>query len=839
MADGDDLEGDGPRTYDVVTRPGAGAGSYSQPLYEQATGELERPAPAQRPRSVALLDPWDRATSPEVLGNRATAAAGTQTEFQAAVAAVTGQLFGGVVPYVEPGRSIVEFDGVQFSESEAYNRRQLMFFNLTAGTKATKAFVDAFQASVTSEAWEVRDEPRDAVERRVAVIHQRRTAAVQATRRALTSILAERDAFLDTFRKSAEAKVLERLKASEDRVYDELLRYDVVTTTQTLEAGLWAVSVKTHSMKPTDEVSDLAAAAGELARLRKRINTLEAQRQSALKPDPDLEPGAGAGSRAVSDEGRAEYERLTVEIDAAEKQFTLLREAEIEEFPVLAAFTDDVDALEDLATGATGDNAKQIAERSQDVLDNIQKVRDGLDGRFSVWKQSKVLDETKAEAADSQWKRNWVDEKSAEVRGDESDRSLLLAVVAIGLGILAAIPTGGSSLVAAGTFVAGAGAAAISTYTVYEHVAEYRLESAASGTDYDKARAISEEEPSLFWLALDVVGAAIDLSAAAKAFRAVVALRRTALAADALDEAALATLRREGNQIGADLARPLPGLGDKLADDVAKQRKAFDEAFDDAAKEANAAAQGEQATQRVRRLSRAARRVRQVLADLIEQIRKWAAKAFAAFGFKYFTVEINGEWVEVYGHRSPKILVARFKIGVLEEYVINETEALKRLRHSRASQLGKAAATADDELAKILRGNAVQISEDIGERSAEQAVKRMFKGADNPAAKIYHGHGRGVLDLVFELDDGTIIIVEAKGGAGRIGTRIVAPGVEAQQGHRRYLLSILDEMEKDAPEVVAKVRDALKRKRLRYLYSETPIPEAGEALETTLKEFKL
>nr|WP_046283674.1 hypothetical protein [Mycobacterium sp. UM_NZ2] len=139
----------------------------------------------------------------------------------------------------------------------------------------------------------------------------------------------------------------------------------------------------------------------------------------------------------------------------------------------------------------------------------------------------------------------------------------------------------------------------------------------------------------------------------------------------------------------------------------------------------------------------------------------------------------------------------------------------------------------------MLRGNAVQISEDIGERSAEQAVKRMFKGAGNPASKIYHGHGKGVLDLVFELDDGTVIAVEAKGGAGRIGTRIVAPGVEAEQGTRRYLLSVLDEMEKDAPDVVAKVRDALKKKTLRYLYSTTPIPEAGEALETTLKEFQL
>lgn len=832
----DDDEPDEGRTYDVVTRPGAGAGSYSQPLREAAASELAPTAPRQ---AVAVLDPWDVPQSPRHEGGQATAAA-AEPGWQAVTSAVVGRLFAPVMPAVDPGRSIVEFDGVQFSESEAYDRRQLMFYNLTAGTKATKALVDGFESSVEAEAWEVGDQRDDPVEARMATIQQRRLVAAQATRRALTAILAERDAFLEKFRKAAEGKLLEQLQTSEDRVYDELSRYGVATTSETLGAGPMTITLKSHSMTPSEEVTDLAEAAGALARSRKHINELVAARDSLLKTESDYASGTGAGSyQTMVDENREEYDRRDAAVEEAEKEFTVLREGEVEEFPVLAAFADDLDALEALAEGATGTNAKQIAEKSEQVLKNIQKVRDGLDGRFSVWKQPKILDETKPEVADDQWKRNWVDEKSAEVRGDESDRSLLLAVVAIGLGLLAAIPTGGSSLVAAGAFVAGAGAAAISTYTVYEHVADYRLESAAAGTDYDKARAISEEEPSLFWLALDVVGAAIDLSAAVKAFRAAAALRRAALAADAVDEAALAAVRREGNAIGADLAKPLPGLGDQLAEDVAKQRKAFDETFDEVAKEANAAAEGEQATKQVGRLSRAARRVRQVIADLIERIKNWAAKAFEKFGFKYFTVEINGEWIEIYGHRSPKVLVARFKIGVLEEFTINETETLKRLRHSRASQLGKAAATADEELTKVLRGNAVQISEDIGERSAEQAVKRMFKGAGNPASKIYHGHGKGVLDLVFELDDGTVIAVEAKGGAGRIGTRIVAPGVEAEQGTRRYLLSVLDEMEKDAPDVVAKVRDALKKKTLRYLYSTTPIPEAGEALETTLKEFQL
>jgi hypothetical protein len=61
-------------------------------------------------------------------------------------------------------------------------------------------------------------------------------------------------------------------------------------------------------------------------------------------------------------------------------------------------------------------------------------------------------------------------------------------------------------------------AAAISGYNLYQHGEEFAQQSALAGTDFDKALAISADEPSSFWLALDAVLFLADTSAALKAF---------------------------------------------------------------------------------------------------------------------------------------------------------------------------------------------------------------------------------------------------------------------------------------------------------------------------------
>jgi hypothetical protein len=58
---------------------------------------------------------------------------------------------------------------------------------------------------------------------------------------------------------------------------------------------------------------------------------------------------------------------------------------------------------------------------------------------------------------------------------------------------------------------------------------------ALSGTAFDKANALSQEEPSLFWMAVEVVGVAVDAAAAFKAISsAVKAVKAVEEAGDAV-----------------------------------------------------------------------------------------------------------------------------------------------------------------------------------------------------------------------------------------------------------------------------------------------------------------
>ncbi len=91
-------------------------------------------------------------------------------------------------------------------------------------------------------------------------------------------------------------------------------------------------------------------------------------------------------------------------------------------------------------------------------------------------------------------------------------------------------------------------AAAISTVSAIQHYQEYQLQSAMNQSDFDKAKVISQQEPSLFWLAMDIIGAIGDIGAAAgvlmKAFRALAPLIDTLKAAKTEEEAQKALGRR-------------------------------------------------------------------------------------------------------------------------------------------------------------------------------------------------------------------------------------------------------------------------------------------------------
>ena len=171
---------------------------------------------------------------------------------------------------------------------------------------------------------------------------------------------------------------------------------------------------------------------------------------------------------------------------------------------------------------------KEIVER----LSNIQKVRGGLEDRdkVNIWRLPNLVALTQIrmgaemDALTQRWVTNQVD---AEKPG--MFESIALLIFNIGA-ILLAAPTGGASLAVA--FGVNAAVAA-------EHVKDYMMQKALTGTSFDKAQALSQDEPSLFWLAVDIVGVAFDAAAAFKALAGTV--KAVKLAKEAKDAAKVAS----------------------------------------------------------------------------------------------------------------------------------------------------------------------------------------------------------------------------------------------------------------------------------------------------------
>jgi hypothetical protein len=175
---------------------------------------------------------------------------------------------------------------------------------------------------------------------------------------------------------------------------------------------------------------------------------------------------------------------------------------------------------------------------------------------------------------------------------------------------------------------------------------------------------------------------------------------------------------------------------------------------------------------------------------------------------------------------KPKPQSATIKGCIETEKVFNETLsglALETLVKFRQSSAGQAAG---------------RISEMLGEVGADQWVKKVFPVAE----RAYWGKGSGVLDLAYLLTDGSILVIEAKGGGGKIGTRRIAAGAMAEQGSAAYLRSVLENMLTRGSETELAAQGILKRLKIgkvRYILTESTIAKVGGDVVIKVKEFSL
>lgn len=316
-----------------------------------------------------------------------------------------------------------------------------------------------------------------------------------------------------------------------------------------------------YTVEDNEKTRGMAAAAAELAPKRKELDDLITKQQELIEETPVL---AGHGGKIITDQKK--FDELGVEIRDKEVVYNSLRAKLEAEYPLLAAYASEKGgavALEQVARGP-GASGPMIAETIRAKLKNIDEVRQGIaDDKVKVWKLPVIANGVKGQLGYTPGTlgHKLVEEKMAALASKDALINLAVAAVSIALGLVAALPTGGASVgVSLAVGAAAAGSAVISGVQAVKAMQDYQLAQAMNGSAVDKAKAISQEDPSLFWLALDIVGAVLDVYGALKTFKQVAPAVREALAA----RRAVSEIGEEGSEEAVQAAAQAKQKADEL-----------------------------------------------------------------------------------------------------------------------------------------------------------------------------------------------------------------------------------------------------------------------------------
>jgi hypothetical protein len=446
---------------------------------------------------------------------------------------------------------------------------------------------------------------------------------------------------------------------------------------------------------------------------------------------------------------------------------------------------------------------RTIAKSMNGVLDNIRATRPRLSDKLYL--ELHPIHDELYESVEP-WDQPFGKEVAHTVVKDYESaqfwKSIGLTTLAAALFIVASLATAGTA-----TFwMAAIGAAVVGGTQATRSWLKYRDISTAGGSTVDKETSLiagGQASAALVEAVMDTVFAFLDVYGPAAR-----------------------VLKGGGKALGV-------GVQALEAAEKAEAKLAGRELTEAAEKEAVVLAERETAEQVGRGLGR---RVIDALHEFVKEVKNWAQNFFKKFGFRGYEVIDEGETIAIYGIKS-RILLARINKKSVQEWLISNEKEIKDLRHTRASRLGAAKAakaSGKDAMGNALRGGAVKLSEELGELAAMAAVEAQF-----PGAKLIHrGAGSGTLDLIYRDASGFIIVVEAKGGQGRLITRAVSGVARAEQGTVTYMRSVLKEMGLRGDDAIAnEVLEALNKGRVKYMLSKTSKLSGTQDLLTKTFEF--
>lgn len=206
----------------------------------------------------------------------------------------------------------------------------------------------------------------------------------------------------------------------------------------------------------------------------------------------------------------------------AYKRFSKIRQSHGDKHPLLLGrdFNPDMVLKEENA----GDLELKLFHHFADVEKDIRYAQDGM-STDKFWELPQMVSMTRSQLGvrDGEGAAKTIDETQKAKSEDAAFWAILQAAAAIALAVTAMVATGGLAAVAM------VGSAGLSVYSAAKAVDDYMFKSAAVNSSLDQARLISKDEPSLFWLAVELIGAGLDVAGAVGAFGKLATIARRAM----------------------------------------------------------------------------------------------------------------------------------------------------------------------------------------------------------------------------------------------------------------------------------------------------------------------
>ena len=315
------------------------------------------------------------------------------------------------------------------------------------------------------------------------------------------------------------------------------------------EPGVNADPAVTHRMRLAEWVEHLKKHQKAVKDLQKRTN------QAAMDFPMD-----GKGPKATAhSELKHELAIATTELAAAWIQAERAH-------PVLAAYRGTTKALEkiDLGTLDTASVDDQMQQVLQHILPKVAHIAKAdqmiKSGTISPLALPAVVGLTKANMfVPSGSIRDGVANDLAHKASRDTEPTWMI-VASVALAIVTLVPSGGASLAVA-TGIAGASLAAYTAVKEYEHYDEQKV---LIDTDLDRARTLSQEEPSLTGFAVALISLGLEGLPLIHAFKVALDIKRLKAAGGEADK--VKRLVDELNKLGKE--KNAPKLGEQALDEA-------------------------------------------------------------------------------------------------------------------------------------------------------------------------------------------------------------------------------------------------------------------------------